>query len=95
MNIFRRATIHLTEPICLCAEQNLAWTVAPTAAGPTLAIWCQTCGTKLQVPNKEFKAAFQLEKPYPGKPREEKKKGGEVIDFAEYLKRRKPNDLPS
>ena len=63
--MFKRVTIHLTEPICPCTEQRLQWTVHLPPEGPALGIWCDTCGTKVWIPNGRFKAAFELDEPYP------------------------------
>lgn len=67
--MFRRLTIELTEPICQCPVQNLTWQVFSSRGSEQdtrLQVSCKTCGTALCVPNNHFKAAFQLDKPYPG-----------------------------
>jgi hypothetical protein len=88
VTIFKSMVLHLREPICLCLEQRLCWTVEQTKSGPSLLTWCQGCGTKLQVPNSEFKAVFHLDRPYPG--RIKKIAGKQAADYMEYLKRRRP-----
>jgi hypothetical protein len=69
LRLFKKITIHLGGPICNCDEQSLQWSV-PDAG---LQLECKLCGTKLIVPNKKFVASYDLEKPYPGKPKEVKK----------------------
>lgn len=85
--MFKKMIVNIAEPICLCSEQKLSWTVEQTKEGPSLLAWCLMCGTKLQVPNREFKAVFQFDKPYPGKVRIEK---AQPTDYSEYMKRRRP-----
>lgn len=98
--MFSKITIHLSEPPCLCLQQNLLWTVVQVEKGPSLHVWCKDCGVKLVIPNAEFKAVFELERPYPGKKSGSNKvevverKPGDVIDFESYLKRRR-DDPPS
>ncbi len=91
--MFKKMTLQLTEPICLCLEQSLQWTVQGTGAGPALCVWCDSCGTKMMVPNHEFRATFHLDNPYPGrygnKPQPPPVEAGDVQDFVEYLKRRR------
>lgn len=62
--MFKRIVVELRGPICSCLEANFSWQV-PEA---TLILKCKTCGVQLIVPNSEFKAAFKLDKEYPGKP---------------------------
>lgn len=97
--MFKKIVIHLTEPICPCDEQRLVWTVKHTEDGSSLAVWCSECKTSMHVPNKEFKASFNLEKPYPGKPvpkstpRPTPSRGlGDVIDMAEFIRRRRERE---
>lgn len=97
--MFRRVNIELTEPICLCLEQKLAWSIQETGKGPGLCIWCEGCEAKIEVPTKHFRASFSLDKPYPGKPNEKKLpppkvEAGDLVDFMAYLKRRR-TDIPS
>ncbi len=96
--MFKKMTLQLTEPICLCLEQSLQWTVQGSASGPCLCVWCDCCGTKVLVPNQEFRANFQFDQPYPGrhgsKPPPPPVEAGDVHDFVEYLKRRR-TALPS
>jgi hypothetical protein len=96
--MFKKIVIHLTEPVCLCLEQNLTWTTVHTASGPSLAVWCNDCSTRLEVPNREFKALFYLDYEYPGKPliKPPPKSEGlaDVINMQEYM-RRKVDGPPS
>lgn len=94
--MFKRAVIHLTEPICHCEEQSLEWTVLQSPMGPSLKVWCTACEVALLIPNQEFKASFSLDEGYPGKKEQRvPQKKGDIIDFTEYLKRRDTGDLPS
>jgi hypothetical protein len=96
--MFKKIVIHLTEPVCLCFEQNLTWTTKETSLGPALTVWCKDCGTRLEVPNKQFKALFYLDVEYCGKPLVKPPPVSEgladVIDMQDYL-RRKPDGPPS
>lgn len=83
--MFKEIEIKLTGPICDCAEQNISWHIIN---GPGLGLKCKTCETELRVPNSKFMARFNLDKPYPGKKDEPKKKpelksldGGKVLEF--------------
>ena len=85
--MFKGIDIKLSGPICDCDERNLAWGIHQDSTGPGLYIECNTCKTKLQVPNKRFKAGFIFDTPYPGKkeikPKPELKAldGGKILDF--------------
>lgn len=83
--LFKKMIIHMEGPICLCANQKLSWTVEQTSDGPSLLTWCVSCGTRLQVPNREFKAVFQFDRG------NQKKilKNAETTDYSEYFKRRR------
>jgi hypothetical protein len=99
--MFKKMAIHLTEPICLCLEKNLQWNVGTTADGPSLIIWCGECGVKMAVPTSEFKGAFVLDVPYPGKPKSKNKvevvipAPGDVIDITEFIRRKREQEPPS
>lgn len=93
--MFTRITIHLAGPICSCDEQSLQWNPIRDKEGRAiLEIMCKICGTQLLVAPEKFVARFQLERPYPGKPRETPKKQvrtklervGNVIRFPDKRK---------
>lgn len=65
--MFSGIDIHLSEPICDCDEQNLAWNTPWVDNKPCLTIECKTCKTMLNVPNSKFMGRFKFERPYPGK----------------------------
>lgn len=97
--MFKKVVVQMTEPICHCEEQNIGWSVLQSQVGPSLVVWCNTCRVRVEIPNKEFKAMFHFEKPYPGKPKPAveviERKPGDVIDFTEYLKKKRPGEVPS
>jgi len=65
--MFKKIVIQLDGPICTCENENLAWTVYlnKNETNCFLLIFCLTCQTKLEVPNKKFVACFELKKQYP------------------------------
>jgi hypothetical protein len=67
--VFRHINIIMSGPICTCDESNLAWDVKRDRSTKKVSfvISCQTCKTKLVVPQKKFLAGFVLDRPYPGK----------------------------
>ena len=95
--MFKGIVIRVTGPICHCEERNLAWTTMDSPTGPSMKFWCQECGVTVVIPNKEFKASFALDQPYPGKKPVSvvPQRKGDVVDFTEYLRRRNSGDLPS
>lgn len=99
--MFKGITIRLTEPICLCLERKLSWNVVQKEKGPTLDIWCRECGVTVHIPNDQFKASWDLEQDYPGKPEPKKPvevvtpKPGDVIDLGEHIRKRRENEPPS
>ena len=60
--MFKRISIELTEPICTCETNQLSWGIT---IGPGMYVECKECGTRVEVPNKKFMAAFDLDKKYP------------------------------
>lgn len=77
----------LAGPICTCEEQALGWGIQPDTHGQYgMYIECKTCKVRLSIPHKQFKAGFDLEKPYPGKTPEPTKleviDGGKVLDIS-------------
>lgn len=63
--MFKRISIELRGPLCNCPKQNLAWNTPAGADGkPTLRIWCKGCNVTLDIPNEQFQARFELERPY-------------------------------
>lgn len=84
---FKRITIELNGPICACDEQDLIWCPTLDSGGKhALSIECKTCKTKMIVGNSHFKAAFELDKPYPGKEKiEPKKREADVVDGCKIL----------
>jgi len=67
-NVFSRIQIQLTGPICDCDVQDLSWWISRDGDGRSgLVVECNGCGCELRIPNKRFKACFQLDKPYPGR----------------------------
>ena len=54
-----------SEPLCLCPEENISWTVSQ---GISVTFKCKTCGVSLFVPNEKWLAQMNFDKPYPGKP---------------------------
>lgn len=99
--MFKRISIYLTDPICPCEEQKLSWTVKQTEAGPSLSVWCNSCGTSVLVPNAEFKASFTFDRPYPGKPKPKVPVvthvpgPGDVVDITEYLRKKREREPAS
>lgn len=68
MSVFQRVDIRLSEPICTCEEQNLAWGIVRDVDGKTgLEISCETCKVKLLVPHSVFRARWVFDRGYPGK----------------------------
>lgn len=98
--MFKKAVFHFKDPICLCLEQDLLWNVVQVQEGPQLAVTCNGCGVRVQIPPRQFLGAVVFENPYPGKPKKKPTievhtpRAGDVIDLSEYLKRRK-DGLPS
>lgn len=73
-SVFNGITIKLSGPICGCDVQNLSWTPTITDDGYGLKLSCSTCNTELKIPRKQFRAGFQLDRPYPGKKPEKPEK---------------------
>jgi len=65
--MFKCLTIHLTEPICGCDEENLSWFICYTEQGHGLGLECKTCKTQLRVGHSHFVAGFAFDKKYPGR----------------------------
>jgi len=61
---FKKATFHLTEPICHCRAQNLTWYIFIVDGRPWLVIHCRTCFTEFTVPPENFIAEFTFSRPY-------------------------------
>ncbi len=65
-------TINLSEPICNCKEEKLAWQVDYPLNDNKLGliIFCETCKTHLVVPvHHNLKADFKFKIPYPSTPK--------------------------
>lgn len=60
--MFKSIQINFTDPICDCECQDLSWGIT---IGPGLYLKCNTCETKVEVPNKKFRASINLYKKYP------------------------------
>ena len=68
--MFKHLTIHLSEPICSCAEQTVSWNLVQVEDNQlTLQLWCQTCRTTLTVSPTEIRSYIAFDQPYPGKPK--------------------------
>ena len=87
--MLKEVEIRLTEPICKCETQDLAWGISDGEDGHGLFIRCNTCKTELRIPYKAFKAYFNLDKKYPRekskepeKPKLEVLEGGKVIPIS-------------
>jgi len=60
--MYVRNEIVITGPICKCPEYDLGWSHYYDQDDHIgLEISCNTCGTLLRVPKKEYKARFVLE----------------------------------
>lgn len=97
--MFKKISIQLSQPICFCLEQDLSWRVTDTQLGHGLEVACKSCGVSIVVPPAQFKASFALEVPYPGKPKPKIPvvipKPGDVVDMAEYIKRKREREPAS
>ncbi len=60
--MFKEINIKITEPICDCETQDLAWSILE---GPKLCVKCKKCDTQIIVSTKKFVARIILDKKYP------------------------------
>lgn len=67
--MYLRTTHQLSGPICKCDEQTLIWSLRLYGVEVALVIKCKNCKVEIVVPPDEFQAGFDLEIPYPGKPK--------------------------
>lgn len=67
--MMKRMVIELTGPICKCPEQNLCLTLTAGSPDFTVTVGCNDCGAKLSLPFMKLKLNFDLDTPYPGKPK--------------------------
>ena len=63
--MFTGISIHLTEPICTCQEQKLAWAIQHDGGKLILQIFCKECNVLLQVPHEKLMGTFVFETPHP------------------------------
>lgn len=88
--MFKGVLIRLSGPICNCQTNNLAWGIGEGYRFG-LVIECTKCKVRMEIPDKQFTAAFWLDTPYP----EKSEKTKNEKDYSEYLKNRNPKDIPS
>jgi hypothetical protein len=76
---FKRIIIELAGPICTCEEKDLAWNTGDNQ----LDVFCKTCKIHKYVDGNEFRAAFNLVVPYPGKLPEASEEEKSFLSFYE------------
>ena len=59
--MLRDLSINLTEPICGCSMEHLAWDIRP--GDRTFVMVCRKCSKRLETPYGSLKAGFHLTEP--------------------------------
>jgi len=90
---FKRITIELSNPLCDCGVEHLAFrTNSPDATESRLTVFCKKCGVEKGVSNGNFIAAFSADRSTPLKPEPEGYQGEEAAFFALLDLQMKPGD---
>ncbi len=60
--MFKHIEFIFTEPICSCEPFNFKWGMKNTDSdfGDAIVIWCNTCKTKLVLPDQTLQATFTV-----------------------------------